>query len=206
MTPSLDRLDRASDTLAETVVDRARDDLDLDLTTLEQLAYDVALDDPVLGDLCEMIEDLRQLGEERQRARDGDSLSRVEQRILSAGISIDDAILARIDRLADEIIESERDRMIDDSVQIMTDGGTCRDGIEPCVGCDETVNALYCSWTCMQEDDGRVLESPITDTLYYVTEWEDAGDGKFVAHEKQEIEWSDDTATERDRSARSGAE
>lgn len=127
MTPSLDRLDRASDTLAETVVDRARDDLDLDLTTLEQLAYDVALDDPVLGDLCEMIEDLRQLGEERQRARDGDSLSRVEQRILSAGISIDDAILARIDRLADEIIESERDRMIDDSVQIMTDGGTCRD-------------------------------------------------------------------------------
>jgi len=71
---------------------------------------------------------------------------------------------------------------------------TQNDGIEPCVGCDETVNALYCSHDCMMEDDGRVLESPITNELYYVTEYESKGDGKFVAHEKQRINWPEEIA------------
>jgi len=68
-------------------------------------------------------------------------------------------------------------------------------GIEPCVGCDETTDALYCSYTCMMEDDNKVLESPITGNLYYVTEWEDKGDGKFVANEKQRIYWPNGGAT-----------
>lgn len=66
-------------------------------------------------------------------------------------------------------------------------------GIEPCVGCDETVGALYCSYTCFQDDGNRVLESPESGTLYYVTEWEKKDDGGFVAHEKQRINWSTDT-------------
>jgi hypothetical protein len=72
-------------------------------------------------------------------------------------------------------------------------------GIEPCVGCDKTVEALYCSYTCMQEDDNRVLESPITEELYYVTEWDEKGDGKFVAHEKQRINWPDGTDTDTEK-------
>jgi hypothetical protein len=73
---------------------------------------------------------------------------------------------------------------------------TSSDGIQPCVGCDEAVDALYCSYSCMQDDDGRVLESPLTDDLYYVTEWEKKGDEEFVAHEKQRIDWSDDTGAD----------
>lgn len=59
---------------------------------------------------------------------------------------------------------------------------------QPCVGCDATVDdALYCSYSCFMEDENKVLQSPITDELYYVTEWEERGDGKFVAHRKQKI-------------------
>jgi hypothetical protein len=75
-------------------------------------------------------------------------------------------------------------------------GDTSTGGIEPCVGCEETVDALYCCYTCMQEDDNRVLESPITGKLYYVTEWEEKDGGKFVAHEKQRINWSDGTGVD----------
>lgn len=63
--------------------------------------------------------------------------------------------------------------------------------VKPCVGCDETVDALYCSHSCFQEDDGRVMESPVTGELYYVTEWEERGESKFVAHRKEKIAFGD---------------
>jgi hypothetical protein len=71
------------------------------------------------------------------------------------------------------------------------------DGIEPCVGCDETVDALYCSYSCMMDDENKVLQSPITDDLYHVTEWEEKGDGEFVAQEKKRINFPDSTDSER---------
>lgn len=58
---------------------------------------------------------------------------------------------------------------------------------EPCVGCDESVDALYCSYSCMMDDEGKVMESPITGTLYYVTEWDEKEDGTYVAQQKEEI-------------------
>lgn len=67
------------------------------------------------------------------------------------------------------------------------------DTITTCVGCDETVDALYCSHSCMMEDDGKVLESPLTDTLYYVTKYEHKGEGKYISKEKREIVFPDDT-------------
>lgn len=72
--------------------------------------------------------------------------------------------------------------------------------VEPCVGCEETIgDGVYCSFQCLQEDDGRVMESPITSTLYYVTEWEEKGDDQFVALEKEEISFGDEAdASERD--------
>ncbi len=79
------------------------------------------------------------------------------------------------------------------SVTVALEVSGMSDGIVPCVGCDETVDALYCCYTCMQEDDGRILESPITDTLYYVTEYEAKGNGHFIAHEKEEVIWPDET-------------
>lgn len=48
----------------------------------------------------------------------------------------------------------------------------------------------------MMEDDGRVLESPLSGNLYYVTKYEAKGDGKFVSKEKQRINWPDNTSTE----------
>lgn len=66
------------------------------------------------------------------------------------------------------------------------------DSVEACVGCDESVDALYCSWGCMENDENKVMESPLTDKIYYVTEWDEKGDGKYVAHEKYEVVFPDD--------------
>jgi len=63
--------------------------------------------------------------------------------------------------------------------------------ITPCVGCDETVDALYCSWECMENDDGKVMESPLTDHIYYVTEWTEKDDGNYIAHEKKRVKFPD---------------
>ena len=94
------------DSRVELVVDRVEeraDDLEgVDVTQASNLAHDLAVQDPTLVSLCELLDDLDRLESDLRADR---SIDRVRGPVLEAGHDLVDACRARVDELTDEAIE-----------------------------------------------------------------------------------------------------
>ena len=114
------RLDQERDRIVAAVEEIA-EDRGMEITPASNAAYDTALQDAELRELCESHKALSEA--ESLTQANGRSLSdTVHSSVIDAGIRIDDAIRARGDELIEEIIERERARQIEESMSDSAEG------------------------------------------------------------------------------------
>lgn len=109
------RLDKARDRIVNAVEEIA-EDRGMEITPASNRAYDTALQDPELTALAESHKAIEQT-ESQIRANGRSASDPIQSRVIDAGVDLDDAIRARGDELIEEIIERERARQIEESME-----------------------------------------------------------------------------------------
>jgi len=107
------RLDQAVERVV-VEVEEAAEERGIPQKVASNIAHDLAIQDDRLTRLADIEDDVTQL--ELSLAPD-DGVDRVESKVINAGISLDDAVMARVEQLVEECVEEAHRVAIEDGVE-----------------------------------------------------------------------------------------